>query len=41
MDITWTGDLNVKRKDGTIVSVPSMTNPNLNTKLHAVGESSA
>jgi hypothetical protein len=39
MDITWTGDLEVNKKDGTIVSVPFMTNPNLNTKLHTVGES--
>ncbi len=39
MDITWTGDLKIKKKDGTVVSVPFMTNPNLNTKLHAVGES--
>ena len=39
MDITWTGDLKVKKKDGTIVRVPFMANPNLNTKLHVVGES--
>src|SRR6478609_3379815 len=39
MDITWTGTLKVKRKDGTIVSVPFMANPNLNSKLHSVGAS--
>jgi hypothetical protein len=39
MDITWTGELKVKKKDGTIASVPFMNNANLNTKLHAVGES--
>jgi hypothetical protein len=39
MDITWTGDLKVKKKDGTIVSVTFTSNPNVNTKLHAVGES--
>jgi hypothetical protein len=39
MDVTWTGELKVKKKDGTIVSVPFFTNPNLNVKLHAVGES--
>jgi hypothetical protein len=37
MDITWTGNLSVKNKDGTVVSVPFMANPNANTKLHAVG----
>jgi hypothetical protein len=39
MDITWNGDLNVKRKDGTVVTLQYMSDPNLNTKLHAVGES--
>jgi hypothetical protein len=39
MNITWTGDLTVKKKDGTEVSVSFMSDPNLNTKLHAVGES--
>jgi hypothetical protein len=39
MDITWAGDLKVKKKDGTMVSIQYMSNPNLNTKLHAVGES--
>jgi hypothetical protein len=39
MEITWTGDLNVKKKDGTVVAVPFMKDPNSNTKLHAVGES--
>lgn len=39
MDIQWSGNLNVKKKDGTSVSVPFMPNPNLNTQLHAVGAS--
>ena len=39
MDITWTGELKVKKMDGTVVSVAYMANPNLNTKLHSVGES--
>jgi hypothetical protein len=43
MDITWTGELKVKKKDGTkdgtVVSVPYMSNANQNTKLHTVGES--
>jgi hypothetical protein len=39
MDISWTGDLKVKNKDGTLASVPYLSNPNLNTKLHMVGES--
>jgi len=39
MDITWTGELKVKKKDGTVVSVPFVANPNSNHKLHAVGES--
>src|SRR5207248_10574750 len=39
MDITWEGTLRVEKKDGTVVSVPYMSNPNLNTKLHAVGAS--
>jgi hypothetical protein len=39
MDITWEGDLKVKKKDGSEVSVAYMEDPNLNTKLHAVGES--
>jgi hypothetical protein len=34
MDITWAGELKVKKKGGTVVSVPF-----LSTKLHAVGES--
>jgi len=39
MDITWTGEIKVKKKDGTAVAVPFQANPNLNTKLHQVGES--
>lgn len=39
MDIAWAGDLKVAKKDGTVVEVPFMADPNANTKLHAVGES--
>lgn len=39
MKIAWTGELKVKKKDGTVVGVPAMTKANLNTKLHAVGDS--
>lgn len=39
MTIKWVGTLKVKKKDGTVAEVPSMTSVNLNTKLHAVGES--
>ncbi len=41
MDIIWIGKLKVKKKDGTEVEVTYMKNPNLNTKLHAVGASYA
>ena len=33
MDITWTGELKVKKKDDTIVSVLYMNDPNSNTKF--------
>jgi hypothetical protein len=39
MDITWTGELKVAKKDGTIETVVFMKDPNANTKLHQVGES--
>jgi len=39
MDITWTGTVNVKKKDGTLVEVPYLSNPNTNVKLHQVGAS--
>jgi hypothetical protein len=39
MDIEWSGNLKVKKKDGKEVSVPFMSNVNSNTKLHNVGES--
>lgn len=39
MDITWGGVLKVAKKDGTVVEVPYMADPNTNTKLHTVGES--
>jgi hypothetical protein len=37
MDIKWTGAIQVKNKDGTTATVQFNANPNLNTKLHAVG----
>ena len=39
MDITWSGTLKVKKKDGTEVEVAYMSNPNANMKLHEVGAS--
>jgi hypothetical protein len=39
MSITWTGTLKVKKKDGTLVDVPYVDNPNQNVKLHQVGAS--
>ena len=39
MDITWTGVLQVKKRDGTVVSVHYMSNPNANVPFHQVGES--
>jgi hypothetical protein len=39
MDIAWTGILHVKKKNGTVVDVPFMADPNHNRKLHAVGAS--
>lgn len=39
MEVTWTGELKVEKKDGTVVTVPYTANPNHNPKLHAVGES--
>ena len=39
MDIKWNGTLKVKKKDGTEVAIPFMSNVNANTKLHQVGES--
>jgi hypothetical protein len=39
MDITWEGDLKVSTKDGRTVTVPFISDPNVNTKLHAVGAS--
>ena len=37
MDISWTGTLRVKKKDGAVESVLFMGDVNKNTKLHAVG----
>lgn len=39
MKITWSGDLKVKKKDGTEVTVPFMKEQNPNKKLHEVGAS--
>ena len=39
MDITWSGKIVVKKKDGTSVEITYMNNANLNKKLHEVGES--
>ena len=39
MDIKWTGKKKFKKKDGTEVEVPFMSDVNSNTKLHEVGES--
>lgn len=39
MTLTWTGTKKIKKKDGTVVDVPFAANVNLNTALHAVGQS--
>lgn len=39
MDISWTGAIKIKKKDGTEVSVAFMEDVNQNTDLHAVGAS--
>lgn len=39
MKLTWTGTKKVKKKDGTTVDVPYISNVNLNTALHTVGKS--
>ncbi len=39
MDISWTGTMKVKKKDGTEESVLFMADANKNAKLHTVGES--
>ena len=39
MDIQWTETLEVKKKDGTVVEVPYVSDPNANVKLHQVGAS--
>jgi len=39
MNVSWTGTIKIKKKDGTEESVLFMGNVNNNTKLHAVGES--
>jgi len=37
MTLTWTGELKIKNKAGTVVAVPWMANVNANTKLQDVG----
>jgi hypothetical protein len=39
MDITWSGKLKVKKKDGTEVEIEYNADVNANTDLHKVGES--
>ena len=39
VDFKWTGSINVKKKDGTLISVPYKTSANANTQLHSVGKS--
>ena len=39
MNITWTGTIKIKKKDGTAQSVTFMADPNANTVLHSVGGS--
>lgn len=39
MEISWTDTLHVPRKDGKIMSVPYMVNPNINMALIELGES--
>ena len=39
MNITWTGTIKVRKKDGSNASIPYMINVNANTALHDVGES--
>lgn len=39
MKITWTGTIDVKKKDGSKVSIPYMSDVNANTDLHTVGAS--
>jgi hypothetical protein len=39
MNIQWTETLKVKKKDGTVVEVPYVSDPNANVKLHQVGAS--
>ena len=39
MDIVWSGTLSIAKKDGKLVKVAYMTNPNANGHLHTVGAS--
>lgn len=39
MEITWKGNIRVKKKDGTEVAVDFNTDVKLNTILHSIGES--
>lgn len=39
MGIIWTGNTQIAKKNGTLVKVAYMTNPNVNHHLHTVGAS--
>ena len=39
MDIVWSGTISIAKKDGKLVKVAYMTNPNVNGRLHTVGAS--
>ena len=39
LDISWSGNLSVKMKDGSVLSVPFKSSANANAKLHKVGAS--
>lgn len=39
MEITWKGTIDVKKKDGTKVSVEFKNDVKLNTVLHSIGAS--
>jgi hypothetical protein len=39
MEITWTGTIKIKKKDGSEESVSFMSDVNKNVNLHAVGTS--
>ena len=39
MEITWTGTIKIKKKDGSEESVSFMSDVNKNVNIHAVGTS--